>query len=119
MHKYGLGKMVNPPKGDAEWVKLDLLEKAKAELHRIAKILAAELALEHRFADVFFGEIRLLDERLGPDLAEKYVRETVFKGQLSSKDFRDSMENADYTYDMPAGHMQVTADRGRRRGDSR
>ncbi len=32
MHKYGLGKMVNPPKGDAEWVKLDLLEKAKAEL---------------------------------------------------------------------------------------
>ncbi len=24
--------MVNPAKGDAEWVKLDLLEKAKAEL---------------------------------------------------------------------------------------
>ncbi|KMO16745.1 ABC transporter substrate-binding protein [Methylobacterium indicum] len=45
-----------------------------------------------------------------PELAEKYVRETVFKGQLSSKDFRDSMENADYTYDMPAGHMQITAD---------
>jgi hypothetical protein len=30
MHKFGLGKMVNPPKSDAEWVKLDLLEKAKA-----------------------------------------------------------------------------------------
>jgi hypothetical protein len=26
MHKFGLGKMVNPPKSDAEWVKLDLLE---------------------------------------------------------------------------------------------
>jgi NitT/TauT family transport system substrate-binding protein len=45
-----------------------------------------------------------------PDLAEKYVREQVFKGQLSSQDFRDSMENADYTYDMPHGHMQITAD---------
>ena len=45
-----------------------------------------------------------------PDLAEKYVREQVFKGQLSSQDFRDSMENADYTYDMPRGHMQITAD---------
>jgi NitT/TauT family transport system substrate-binding protein len=32
MMKYGLGKMVNPPKSDAEWVKTDLLEKAKAEL---------------------------------------------------------------------------------------
>ena len=45
-----------------------------------------------------------------PALAEKYVRETVFKGQLSSQDFRDGMANANYTYDMPAGHMQVTTD---------
>ena len=45
-----------------------------------------------------------------PALAEKYVREQVFKGQLSSQDFRDGMANANYTYDMPAGHMQVTTD---------
>ncbi|GJE58530.1 ABC transporter substrate-binding protein [Methylobacterium trifolii] len=45
-----------------------------------------------------------------PALAEKYVRETVFKGQLSSQDFRDGMANAKYTYDMPAGHMQTTTD---------
>ncbi|WP_336490340.1 ABC transporter substrate-binding protein [Methylobacterium nigriterrae] len=45
-----------------------------------------------------------------PALAEKYVREQVFKGQLSSQDFRDAMDNAKYTYDVPAGHMQVTAD---------
>ena len=45
-----------------------------------------------------------------PALAEKYVRESVFKGQLSSQDFRDGMANAKYTYDMPAGHMQTTTD---------
>lgn len=45
-----------------------------------------------------------------PMLAEKYVRESVFKGQLTSQDFRDGMANANYTYDMPAGHMQVTTD---------
>ncbi len=45
-----------------------------------------------------------------PALAEKYVREQVFKGQLSSQDFRDGMANASYTYDMPAGHMQTTSD---------
>ncbi|MDB5647686.1 ABC transporter substrate-binding protein [Methylobacterium sp.] len=45
-----------------------------------------------------------------PALAEKYVRETVFKGQLSSQDFRDGMANAKYTYDVPAGHMQTTTD---------
>lgn len=45
-----------------------------------------------------------------PALAEKYVREQVFKGQLTSQDFRDGMANASYTYDMPAGHMQITTD---------
>ena len=45
-----------------------------------------------------------------PALAEKYVRETVFKGQLTAQDFRDGMANARYTYDVPAGHMQITTD---------
>ena len=31
MQKYGVGRMAKPPKA-AEWVKLDLLQKAKAEL---------------------------------------------------------------------------------------
>jgi NitT/TauT family transport system substrate-binding protein len=31
MAKYGVGKMASPPKA-ADWVKLDLLKKAKAEL---------------------------------------------------------------------------------------
>jgi NitT/TauT family transport system substrate-binding protein len=45
-----------------------------------------------------------------PALAEKYVREVVFKGQISSDDFRDAMDNAEYTYDITPEHIQVTTD---------
>jgi NitT/TauT family transport system substrate-binding protein len=45
-----------------------------------------------------------------PALAEKYVRDVVFKGQISSDDFRDAMDNAQYTYDITPEHIQVTTD---------
>jgi NitT/TauT family transport system substrate-binding protein len=45
-----------------------------------------------------------------PALAEKYVRENVFKGQITSDDFRDAMDNASYTYDITPEHIQVTTD---------
>jgi NitT/TauT family transport system substrate-binding protein len=45
-----------------------------------------------------------------PALAEKYVRETVFKGQITSDDFRDAMDNASYTYDITPEHIQITTD---------
>jgi len=48
--------------------------------------------------------------RSDPALAEKYVRESVLKGQLSSEDFRDAMNNARYTFDMPPGHMDKTTE---------
>jgi len=41
-------------------------------------------------------------------LAEKYVRENMFKGQISSEDFRDAMDNADYTYDISVEHIDIT-----------
>jgi NitT/TauT family transport system substrate-binding protein len=41
-------------------------------------------------------------------LAEKYVRENMFKGQISSQDFRDAMDNADYTYDISVEHIDIT-----------
>lgn len=43
-------------------------------------------------------------------LAEQYVREVLFKGQLSSADFRDAIGNAPYSYDVSAQHIQVTTD---------
>jgi len=45
-----------------------------------------------------------------PDLAEKYVREQMFKGQISVDDYRDAMSNAAFTYDVTAEHVQVTTD---------
>lgn len=43
-------------------------------------------------------------------LAEKYVRETMFKGQITAEDFRDAMDNAAYTYDVSAAHIDITTD---------
>jgi NitT/TauT family transport system substrate-binding protein len=45
-----------------------------------------------------------------PALAEKYVREQMFKGQISSQDFRDAMDNADYTYDVSLDHIDTVTD---------
>jgi NitT/TauT family transport system substrate-binding protein len=45
-----------------------------------------------------------------PALAEKYVRDTVFKGQITSDDYRDAMDNAQYTYDITPEHIQTTTD---------
>jgi len=42
------------------------------------------------------------------NLAEKYVRETMFKGQISSEDFRDALDNAEYTYDISIEHIDIT-----------
>lgn len=42
------------------------------------------------------------------NLAEKYVRDNMFKGQISSEDFRDAMDNAQYTYDISVEHIDIT-----------
>ena len=43
-------------------------------------------------------------------LAEKYVREQMFKGQISPQDFKDAMDNASYTYDVTLEHVDTTTD---------
>jgi NitT/TauT family transport system substrate-binding protein len=45
-----------------------------------------------------------------PALAEKYVREQMFKGQISSEDFRDAMDNAAYTYDVSLQHIDTSTE---------
>lgn len=45
-----------------------------------------------------------------PRVAEKYVVEQMFKGQISKDDFDDAMSNAAYTYDVTVEHIQVTTD---------
>jgi NitT/TauT family transport system substrate-binding protein len=45
-----------------------------------------------------------------PALAEKYVRESMFKGQLTSQDFRDAIENSPYTYNLTIETVQLVTD---------
>jgi NitT/TauT family transport system substrate-binding protein len=45
-----------------------------------------------------------------PAVAEKYVRDVVFKGQITSDDFQDAISNSPYSYDITPEHIQVTTD---------
>lgn len=64
--------------------------------------------LAEKFMRCFVASTRTFIEQ--PATAEKYVRETVFKGQLSSDDFQDAIGNAPYSYDITAEHIQRTTD---------
>jgi NitT/TauT family transport system substrate-binding protein len=43
-------------------------------------------------------------------MAEKYVREQMFKNQITPQDFKDAMDNAAYTYDVTPQHIDITTD---------
>jgi NitT/TauT family transport system substrate-binding protein len=43
-------------------------------------------------------------------VAEKYVRDVVFKGQITTEDFNDAIGNSPYSYDITPEHIQVTTD---------
>ncbi|KMN35556.1 myristoyl transferase [Chromobacterium sp. LK1] len=45
-----------------------------------------------------------------PKLAEKYVRENMFKNQISADDFQDAISNSPYSYDLSVAHIQTTTD---------
>lgn len=61
-----------------------------------------------RFMQCFVAATRMF--LADPKLAEKYVRETMFKNQVSSEDYRDAMDNASFTEDMTLSHVQLTTD---------
>jgi NitT/TauT family transport system substrate-binding protein len=61
-----------------------------------------------RVLECFVDTTRLFIQN--PALAEKYVREQMFKGQISSEDYQDAMSNAAFTYDVTPEHVQVTTD---------
>lgn len=45
-----------------------------------------------------------------PATAEKYVREKIFKNQITSQEYKDAIGNAPFTYDLTPEHIQVTTD---------
>ncbi|ALS65877.1 ABC transporter substrate-binding protein [Pandoraea apista] len=45
-----------------------------------------------------------------PQAAEKYVREDMFKNQITTQDFTDAIGNSPYSYDLSVSHVQLTTD---------
>jgi NitT/TauT family transport system substrate-binding protein len=50
---------------------------------------------------------KFIDE---PKVAEKYVREVMFKNQISADDYQDAIGNSPFCYDISLEHVQVTTD---------
>jgi len=92
----------------------------------LALMLAAEAALFLWTTDRIAGSMPARSPRrlavlvasdLGTALAadprldlEKYVREQMFKNQITSQDFKDAISNSPYTYDLTIDHVQITTD---------
>jgi NitT/TauT family transport system substrate-binding protein len=45
-----------------------------------------------------------------PAAAEKFVTQTLFKGQISPADFQDAIANSPYSFDITPAHIQTTTD---------
>jgi NitT/TauT family transport system substrate-binding protein len=45
-----------------------------------------------------------------PKVAERYVIDQMFRGQISADDYNDAMSNASFSYDVTPEHIQVTTD---------
>lgn len=72
------------------------------------KMYREKPAVAQRLMKCFVESTALFNKE--PALAEKYVREQMFKGQITAQDFRDAMDNADYTYDVSYQHIDITTD---------
>lgn len=65
-------------------------------------------AIADRFMKCFVETTKYFIEN--PAVAEKFVVEKMFKGQITNQDFKDAMGNAEYTYDLSVQHIQITTD---------
>jgi len=45
-----------------------------------------------------------------PEIAEQYVREKMFKGQLTGEDYRQAIDNSPFTYDVTIEQVQISTD---------
>ncbi|HCZ33588.1 MAG TPA: myristoyl transferase [Holophagaceae bacterium] len=50
---------------------------------------------------------KFIDE---PKAAEKFVREVMFKNQISQDDYQDAIGNSPFSYDISVPHVQITTD---------
>jgi NitT/TauT family transport system substrate-binding protein len=84
------------------------LGEAERTLIVTEKLYNERRDLAERFLKLFVHATREFIDK--PDLAEKYIRETFFKGQLTKEDYATAMENAAFTYDVTVEHVAVTTE---------
>jgi NitT/TauT family transport system substrate-binding protein len=72
------------------------------------KMYKEKRPIAEKFMKCFVETTKLFIEK--PELAQKYVVEKMFKGQITAQDFTDAMGNSKYTYDLTADHIQITTD---------
>ncbi|MBB5018724.1 NitT/TauT family transport system substrate-binding protein [Chitinivorax tropicus] len=72
------------------------------------KFYGTRKAEAQKFMNCFMQATRLFIDH--PAVAEKYVRENMFKNQISKEDFDDAIGNSPYTYDLSVEHIQTTTD---------
>lgn len=76
-------------------------------------VMTEKFYKEHRpvaekFMTCFVEATKAFIETKG--LAEHYVRDTIFKGQITEQDFNNAIANAPYSYDVTPEHIQITTD---------
>ena len=72
------------------------------------KFYTTKRALAEKFMRCFVESTRTFLDN--PALAEKYVRDVVFKGQITSEDYNDALGNSMFSYDITPEHIQITTD---------
>lgn len=72
------------------------------------KMYNTRKAVAEKFMQCFVEATKTFIEK--PEVAEKYVIEKMFKGQITSQDFKDAIGNSPYTYDITPEHIQITTD---------
>jgi NitT/TauT family transport system substrate-binding protein len=72
------------------------------------KFYTTRRALAEKFMRCFVESTRTFLDK--PALAEKYVREVVFKGQITKDDYDDALGNSAFSYDITPEHIQITTD---------
>lgn len=72
------------------------------------KMYNTRRAVAEKFMECFVEATKTFIEK--PEVAEKFVIEKMFKGQITSQDFKDAIGNSPYTYDITPEHIQITTD---------
>jgi NitT/TauT family transport system substrate-binding protein len=72
------------------------------------KFVTEQRAVALKFMKCFLQATRAFQD--DGALASRYVRETLFKGQVSEADFDAAIGNSPYSYELTVDHIQVTTD---------